>query len=110
MLTIVQASLMAYVKHRKWLGNEHRATVVENWFNRNGGSASIVFKAKISTTADELARHLVATLDDSDIRALWELLDRAQHIPSGQDPAMDKEVATLLNECEKALVAKGLAS
>jgi hypothetical protein len=110
MLTIVAASLMAYVKHRKWLTTDLRVQVVENWFARYGGSASAVFRAKVMSAADELARHLVATLEESDLRELWQLLERGQSFNRGEDSSVDREVASLLVECEKALVAKGLAS
>lgn len=110
MLSLVHAFLTGYVKHRQWLAGELRATVVENWLTRNGGAASTVFKAKISLTADEMARHLVATMDDGALRELLEFLDHAQRIPTGQDPAVDRELFALLSECEKALVVKGLAT
>lgn len=110
MLSLVHAFLMGYVKHRQWLAGELRATVVENWLARNGGSAGTVFRAKISIAADGMARHLVATMDDGALRELLEFLDHAARIPTGQDPAVDRELFSLLSECEKVLVVKGLAT
>lgn len=110
MLTLVQASLMAYVKHGKWLTEDLRATVIGNWLARNDRKAGVLFRGKISAAGDEMARYLVATLDPEDIRDLYTLLDRGQHLKPGEDPDTEREVHGLMRECERLLIAKGLAS
>ncbi len=110
MLTLVQASLMAYVRHHEWLNEDHRATVIGNWLTRNGRKAGIVFRGRISAAADELSRYLVATQDESDIRDLYALLDRGQHVQAGESPEIEAQIRVLMAECERALIAKGLAA
>jgi hypothetical protein len=67
MLTLVQASLMAYVKHGQWPTEDHRATVIGNWLARNGRKAGLMFRGKMSAAGDEMARYLVATLEPGDV-------------------------------------------
>lgn len=110
LLTVVQASLLGYTKHRQWLTAEHRNTVVLNWFDRNGGKASLSFKAKIGLVGDHMARHLVSTLDEEDLMDMSNFLNHAQHVPPGTDTTVDSKVRMLLTECERALIAHGLAS
>jgi hypothetical protein len=110
MLTLVQASLMAYVKHGQWPNEDHRATVIGNWLERNGRKAGLMFRGKMSAAGDEMARYLVATLEPGDVRDMHLMLDRAQHLKAGEDPETTAQVHTLMRECERAIIAKGLAS
>jgi hypothetical protein len=110
MLTLVQASLMAYFKHHQWLSEDLRATVIENWLRNNNRKAGIIFRSKISAAADEMARYLITTQPKNEMRDLWEFLEHAQHMTTGTNPEADQMVFTLMAECEKAIIAKGLAS
>lgn len=110
MLTLVQASLMAYVKHHQWLSEDLRATVIENWIKRNERKASAVFRVKISAAGDEMARYLVATQSLQEIRELWAFLDKAQHTRPGESQEADAALFGLMAECERTVIAKGLAS
>jgi hypothetical protein len=110
MLTIVAASLMAYVRHHEWLNEEHRATVIDNWLKRNNRKSGLVFRARISQAADELARFLVAFHDADEIGELFAFLERAQNSRPGEFPDDDKAVHALMAECERALIANGLAA
>ncbi|MBL8524331.1 MAG: hypothetical protein JNN20_11630 [Betaproteobacteria bacterium] len=110
MLTIVQASLMGYLKHHEWLSEELRATVIDNWLKRNDRKAGIAFRIKISAAADELARYLVVTQGPEEIRELYGFLERSQHSKPGESSEVDASVHFLLSECERLLIAKALAS
>ncbi len=110
MLTLVQASLMAYFKHRQWLSEDLRATVIGNWLEKNDRKAGIVFRGKISAAGDEMARYLIATQPENEMRDLWLFLEQAQHMKTGTSPEADRMVFALMAECEKAIIAKGLAS
>ena len=110
MLTLIQASLMAYVRHRQWLSEDHRATVIENWLARNDRKAGIFFRGRISSAADEMSRYLVATQNAENIRDLYLLLEHAQVLRPGESPEIDVQINALMSECERAIIAKGLAT
>jgi hypothetical protein len=110
MLTLVQSSLMAFVKHRSWLSEDHRATVIGSWLERNGKKAGLVFRGRISAAADEIAKYLAGTQDTQFIVDLHALLERGQHLKPGESPALEAKIHALMAECEPALVAKGLAA
>lgn len=108
MLTLVQASLMGYLKHNQWLSEDHRATVIDNWLKRNDRKAGIAFRAKISRAADEMLRFLVSTQDSEDIREVYALLDKAQYSRPGESAEIDYFRNKMLGECERYVIAKGL--
>lgn len=110
MLTIVHASLMAYIKHHEWLTEDLRATLIQNWLKQNERKAGVWFRSRISAAADSLARFLVSTQDAEDIEYLYELLNEAQRIGFGKNPDVDVQFYKIMAECERALIAKGLAA
>ena len=80
------SNLLANVKQGKWLDEDMRATVVGNWLKRYGRNAGVIFRGKICAAADEMARYIVVTLDPGDVRKMYVMLDRAQHLKPGEDP------------------------
>ena len=110
MLTIVQASLMAYFKHQRWLDEDHRATVIDSWLKRNDRKAGISFRMKISAAADEMVRFMVATQERDVLLELYTFLEHAQDSIPGSSHEIDSVLHGLMEECERVLIAKGLAS
>ncbi len=110
LLTLVQGSLLGYVKHGQWLAEEHRATIINNWLKRGGRKASVMFRARISKVGDDLSRSLVVNLDQADIESLFATLMAAEKTRPGESPELDGTIVKLLDECERALIANNLAS
>lgn len=110
MLHLVHVSLMGYLKHKTWLSEDHRAAAIDNWLNRRGKKAGILFRAKISNVADEMARFLVVTQEKEDVEEIYSFLNSAEESGEHAPAHVANAVARLLDECELALIAKGLGS
>lgn len=108
LLTLLQAVLMAHVKHGKPLPENLMATVLDNWLKRNGGKVSRRFKAGVSEAGYDMARHLRASLSAQAIQELWEFLDKAQHNRPGQNPEADSYLFSLMDECRDTILLREL--
>ena len=110
MLHLVHVHLMGYVTHATWPSEDHRATAIDTWLRRRGKKAGVLFRAKISTAADEMSRFLAATLEKEDVQELYDLLNAAEQFGGKAGADVAHRVASLVDECERALIAKGMAS
>jgi hypothetical protein len=109
MLTLLLACLMGQVKHNEWLAEIHRAKVIDKWLKKNQRTAGSILRYKMSSAADEWARSLVATKDPDEMHRLYKFLDMSQTMKLGICANDDKTFYWLMGECERIVIAKGLA-
>ena len=110
LLHLVHVNLMVYFKHDVWASEDNRALAIDHWMKLRGKKGGVMFRAKISQMSDEMTRFIVASQSKEDAEELYSFLNSVEESGEKSDPQARDVVAQLLAECEKALIAKGLAS